>query len=1630
MSVQKAQEILRQGITGTSRQPVRVSTPTVETQQSTPSRSVGGIPVIDRGFGDTNLMSPIPTSVVREQGFNVITLPDGTQFQMDDRGNPVQIERGLTTAQKNDLRGGSFAETGDEIDHIIPVALGGTDAEGNLRARHSRKTVSQAVWDFVTGKNRLPGEYRPQNRQEGKMIVEWRAIERYEAGDITLFEAMAAVRNYDNKELVNDFLGEDFYDIPTEKEEARRQTVKEIFTNPLGPIQGAASVVGQQAGEAAANWLSDKVKQSRRNGIINDMVGFLGGKRFVDTEDGKSMIFEVGAGLDAHQALIARETVQQNIEQGAQQPETPFIYDTPRRQALLTATAPIRWTAGSLSRFLIGLDFEINGVDAKFTPETELQEFIMGKGDFQRLSTSDDLYGMAQQIVTEKLEERGIAHDSAHTAGMSTAILLGAALENPFFSFGKKPAKEAIEAALVNGLERELGGELSEVAVERIAKEADRIVAMESAEIQQQALQEFVETAKTQRDTFIRTSGIPERQIKTVEDVSRVPNVTTRVSEAKETPISRTALEAVEKTEDGAVRINPKDRAIAMRADFDNVPTATLLDPDTSKAIKREMLSARRDILETTMKENERFLDDVIAREVRREAAETARNNIEGYELAIDAIKNSGIYRKEGTIGDVLNEAAIMRNQKGRVVAVPPEKMEDFFRRGYRTVHTVDSMATNNGFDSVDDFLEYIQELDDTLKTVRPLKEETLAHKYLMENDPNYVSLNQQIERFREELKLAEEGISPFGPNAETIDLNARAIAEEEQLIMKYRGPRVEGDPDVPAGSAAAGQVRANLNKIPANIYDEDAIKAGLQNRNYFKGTFQDLKQSAGDLAEELFAPISTRLQNIDQSLKNTLREFEFNTAKRISEDSQAITPFLEKAQGMSAVDMARFDLAAKNGDQAMINVLAKQYGFQEELKSVRKVLDGLYADARRVGFDIDYLPGYFPRRVRNAKKFVEHFEKTEGWSIMRQAIQEKETQLQRVLTIEEKAELLNSLIRGYGDGKITLSATGSMKGRVIDIVDPKINNYYTSTFDALVNYVRSVTEAIEARRFFGKGVRKQALEESALIKQVAPEQRELVERALNYPSLSEFKKAVDPGDDAELIKQIDDVWKTATNIRNQIPVVKEGDKLFTEAPNIQDSIGAYTTNLLAEGKITANEEETLRNILQARFNQKSMHPALGLYRNLSYIDTMGSPISAITQIGDLGLSVYRTGPFRTTSEFLKSLFGKSDISIRDIGIDKIAQEFTDGSKSGRLVDKVFRAVGLDKIDRLGKETFVNSVMSKYRRQARMTTPPKELLERITPVFGDETPKVLSELKAGLTTENTKLLAFNELLDVQPVALSEMPEKYLSSPNGRIFYMLKTFQLKQFDIYRREVFQQLAKPGLENKIKGLKNLTLLAGSLMAMNATADEVKDLILNRETSWEDRLVDNVLRQVGFSKFAIYKARQEGIASATVRQILPPFKFIDALYKDVTQSREISELETINSIPVGGKLYYWWFGRGDSKSDDERERILIDETADWLTTLPADRAAEEYDTFVEANPGLENRLRTTVRDLQTGITDQEKKIRSLGVSDGERAQRVFQELQKLDSDAERAELWDDWVEKRILTDSVQDQVLELLNQ
>ena len=204
--------------------------------------------------------------------------------------------------------------------------------------------------------------------------------------------------------------------------------------------------------------------------------------------------------------------------------------------------------------------------------------------------------------------------------------------------------------------------------------------------------------------------------------------------------------------------------------------------------------------------------------------------------------------------------------------------------------------------------------------------------------------------------------------------------------------------------------------------------------------------------------------------------------------------------------------------------------------------------------------------------------------------------------------------------------------------------------------------------------------------------------------------------------------------------------------PDVTDSVGA----LVAELKLGSREATLLAEMLAARFNSGRMGRIAAAARNLSYMDTMGTVLNAATQIGDIATSLFNSGILNTLSVLPAAVMNKTRMALKDIAVDQIAEEFDSGSLTSLGVNKVFKLSGLHKMDAVGKLTLVNSALKKYTQQAKKNN--ASLNKELEFMFEGDAAQVKQDLMDGNITNDVKFLLFNKLLDMQPMAKSEMPE--------------------------------------------------------------------------------------------------------------------------------------------------------------------------------------------------------------------------------------------------------------------------------
>jgi hypothetical protein len=334
-------------------------------------------------------------------------------------------------------------------------------------------------------------------------------------------------------------------------------------------------------------------------------------------------------------------------------------------------------------------------------------------------------------------------------------------------------------------------------------------------------------------------------------------------------------------------------------------------------------------------------------------------------------------------------------------------------------------------------------------------------------------------------------------------------------------------------------------------------------------------------------------------------------------------------------------------------------------------------------------------------------------------------------------------------------------------------------------------------------------------------------------------------------------------------------------------------------------DRNDLVKLLRSRFagDVHGTHGMVRALKNLSYAGTLGNFWSAMTQVGDIVFAFHKYG----IAETVQSILGKNITNKEALGIDKAMQELNEAGRhwTATVADWAFKWGGFDAVDRFGKNVNINASLRANKKLALKN--PDKFIDKWRVHFGDETEAVAAELrqlqmkKNEHLSDNLKLMLWNDLADTQPIGLSEMPERYLKMPNGRLFYAYKTFTLKQMN-YMRETLVR----GEGNPAKRAANLVYFTSLFVAGNAPVDYAKDFLAGKDLDFEDNVLDNIAGVLGTNKYAFDKSRGLGGLMMEAFKPVPLVQGFGAL--DTASQAVMGNIDVpgiAEKAPVVGKPY-----------------------------------------------------------------------------------------------------------------------------
>ena len=669
--------------------------------------------------------------------------------------------------------------------------------------------------------------------------------------------------------------------------------------------------------------------------------------------------------------------------------------------------------------------------------------------------------------------------------------------------------------------------------------------------------------------------------------------------------------------------------------------------------------------------------------------------------------------------------------------------------------------------------------------------------------------------------------------------------------------------------------------RVPVEDQPLDYSEGVVRNADtspYQHSNWKTLRSHATKLAEHVGGTLSRRLKILDRKLNTYFQDAEskINTMKRdmkiqslfmyAMEDAAKKGGFMDefrRAWGMEGTESAQaiaklFD-ANKQAVTASARILAKKQGIKDAdgitlgfgdgsgdytYSMYRKAMDTLFDELGESGMDVGYRAGYNPRLVKDYNQFRTYLEQRGAnyKPVLDAALEgyaKKHNKTVADLSAHEEAQVLSRLfaqMRG-NEGK-----PGFAQQRVFTKIDDEMMDAYEDPGRALSSYISQASEKSVARKFLGKGLGK-----------------------------GEFDTGIQ---------------------------------------NIDESLAGRMAQAIGKehGIETPEQLAELQEIIQKRFNSAPVDPLVQLWRNSNYFTTIANFGTTITQLMDLVNTFYFAGDkgkplsgiMRTFQTMLNR--GKKDW-FNEMGLDH--QNSVDfGATGGGLntfLNWMLNTVGFNQVDKWAKNVSLEALYKKYKGKA--TQDAGALMEELTGEFGapraKEIVKKLQDWDGAIdgstpTPPEIQHLLFAKAADFLPLSRLEMP----GAAEGKfapLFYQLKTYTIKQLDIYReinqggiqkavRLLADNKPKEAAEVALPALKGLAGYGAMLAMAGATTDTIKDMMYGRPTELDDTVKNNLLRLALINRYHVYKAERDGLGKAFLDYIMPATTTVDRLSKDVS--------------------------------------------------------------------------------------------------------------------------------------------------
>lgn len=292
------------------------------------------------------------------------------------------------------------------------------------------------------------------------------------------------------------------------------------------------------------------------------------------------------------------------------------------------------------------------------------------------------------------------------------------------------------------------------------------------------------------------------------------------------------------------------------------------------------------------------------------------------------------------------------------------------------------------------------------------------------------------------------------------------------------------------------------------------------------------------------------------------------------------------------------------------------------------------------------------------------------------------------------------------------------------------------------------------------------------------------------------------------------------------------------------EDIKTMLAKAIADKELSGGEAVKLAELLHAWSGPARRGPSAwsrNLHNAITFEALGLNPMATLTQVADQFNNASKFGVRNTLRAMRPGRDGDIMLSAYDAGVRSIAHDIRTQEGFARAVRFGLKALGFDKIDEVFSHQGSKLALRNRVKQAR-ENPTKLYNEMLKWFEPDSARRLVDDLANARTSGDVAALVANDVADVRPQGMLDMPEHYARHPNGRVAYSLLSWTINQMNYVRNRGLNLMEKGIRERNGELVKRGAKALGYIALLNSiggvSVGTLKDIIRGEELTPERTL------------------------------------------------------------------------------------------------------------------------------------------------------------------------------------------------